>query len=26
MKRIQYENKGYGWEELDVFAPRKIYQ
>lgn len=25
MKRIQYEDKSYGWEELDVFVPRRIY-
>jgi len=25
MKRIQYKDKSYGWEELDVFVPREIY-
>lgn len=26
MKRIQYKDKSYGWEELDIFVQRKIYK
>ena len=25
MKRIQYKDESYGWEELDIFVPREIY-
>ena len=26
MKRIQYNDRSYGWKELEVFVPRKIYK